>query len=211
MASRETLFHQDILEKVWRLMSLLEVIFNDPFLKTRLALKGGTALNLFLFHVPRLSVDIDLNYIGSPEKEIMEQEKPMLEGVLKSIFLQQGFTIIRAPTRHAGGKWQLRYQSVLGNQGNLEVDLNFMFRVPLWDTYTCNSHSIGNRTVANVRLMSLPEICGGKITALFAREAARDFFDVFHLFSAFEVEKDKLRLASILYGAMSTVDWRKLI
>lgn len=67
VASRETLFHQDILEKVWRLMSLLEVIFNDPFLKTRLALKGGTALNLFLFHVPRLSVDIDLNYIGSPE------------------------------------------------------------------------------------------------------------------------------------------------
>ena len=47
---------------------LLENFRAHPFLKHRCALKGGTALNLFLFDVPRLSVDIDLNYIASAER-----------------------------------------------------------------------------------------------------------------------------------------------
>ncbi len=59
-------FRPDVLEKVLQLLSLLESIRSHPFLKTRLALKGGTALNLFVFSVPRLSVDIELNYIGAP-------------------------------------------------------------------------------------------------------------------------------------------------
>ncbi|MCL2649259.1 MAG: hypothetical protein FWD61_20055 [Phycisphaerales bacterium] len=40
--------------------------------------------------------------------------------------------ITRAPADHAGGKWQLRYESAIGEGGNMEVDLNFMYRVPLW-------------------------------------------------------------------------------
>ena len=48
-----------------RLIGLLSGIVRDPELRVRLVLKGGTALNLFLFTVPRLSVDTDLNYIGS--------------------------------------------------------------------------------------------------------------------------------------------------
>ncbi|MGM0489543.1 MAG: nucleotidyl transferase AbiEii/AbiGii toxin family protein [Planctomycetota bacterium] len=39
-----------------------------PFLKSRLVLKGGTALNLFLFDLPRLSVDIDAWFLGCPLK-----------------------------------------------------------------------------------------------------------------------------------------------
>ena len=83
-----------------------------------------------------------------------------------------------------------------------------MFRVPLWDTYRCTSHSIGEHSASNIRLMNTYEIIGGKITALLARAAARDLFDVYHLFSHLELEKDKLRLACILYGTISTVDWR---
>jgi hypothetical protein len=36
-----------------------------------MVLKGGTALNLFVLDVPRLSVDIDLNYIGAADRETM--------------------------------------------------------------------------------------------------------------------------------------------
>ena len=36
-----------------------------------MALKGGTALNLFRFDDPRLSVDIDLNNIGAVDREGM--------------------------------------------------------------------------------------------------------------------------------------------
>jgi hypothetical protein len=36
------------------------------------------------------------------------------------------------PEDHAGGKWALRYGIATGQTGNLEVDLNFMFRIPLY-------------------------------------------------------------------------------
>jgi hypothetical protein len=44
-----------MVEKVRRLLQLLGAMLSHPFLKERLALKGGTALNLFLWDVPRLS------------------------------------------------------------------------------------------------------------------------------------------------------------
>ena len=47
-------FEAEPLEKVIRLVGLLEDLAVHPFLKGRVALKGGTALNLFLFDLPRL-------------------------------------------------------------------------------------------------------------------------------------------------------------
>ena len=49
-------FRAEILEKVIHLFSLLDGFQKHPFLKGKWALKGGTALNLFWFDVPRLSV-----------------------------------------------------------------------------------------------------------------------------------------------------------
>lgn len=72
-------FPVETLEKAIRLVSLLNVLRSHPFLKTRLALKGGTALNLFVFDVPRLSVDIDLNYIGAVDRQTMLVERPKVE------------------------------------------------------------------------------------------------------------------------------------
>ena len=43
------------------LVRLLEAVRTHPFLGPRMALKGGTALNLFVLDLPRLSVDIDMN------------------------------------------------------------------------------------------------------------------------------------------------------
>lgn len=68
-------FRPEVFEKVVHLFGLIQSIWSHPFLKNRLALKGGTALNLFIFNLPRLSVDIDLNYIGSSDKEIMLAER----------------------------------------------------------------------------------------------------------------------------------------
>ena len=47
-----------------------------PFLGTRMALKGGTALNLFVLDFPRLSVDIDLNYVGSSDRATSPSAAP---------------------------------------------------------------------------------------------------------------------------------------
>jgi predicted nucleotidyltransferase component of viral defense system len=55
-------FVRDTLEKVYRLRDILEYLNRTPLLRERLALKGGTAINLTIFNLPRLSVDIDLDY-----------------------------------------------------------------------------------------------------------------------------------------------------
>jgi len=61
--AKEKGYKPEILEKVYRLLDTLQQFTSIPYLKERLVLKGGTALNLFYFDsMPRLSVDIDLNY-----------------------------------------------------------------------------------------------------------------------------------------------------
>ena len=78
-AAEATGFRADMLERVAQLIGLLAAIQRHPFLRGKLALKGGTALNLFVFDVPRLSVDIDLNYLGAESREAMLAERPRLE------------------------------------------------------------------------------------------------------------------------------------
>jgi len=53
--AQSTGFRPEVLEKAIHLLNLLEGFRSHPFLKGRLALKGGTALNLFLFDLPRVS------------------------------------------------------------------------------------------------------------------------------------------------------------
>jgi hypothetical protein len=54
--AKELGFVRDTLEKVTRLADILEYLNMNPLLKDRLALKGGTAINLTIFNLPRLSV-----------------------------------------------------------------------------------------------------------------------------------------------------------
>lgn len=73
--AQATGFRPDILEKVAHLLGLLDAMRSHPFLNGKLVLKGGTALNLFVFDVPRLSVDIDLNYVGAEDRDGMVAER----------------------------------------------------------------------------------------------------------------------------------------
>jgi predicted nucleotidyltransferase component of viral defense system len=116
---RLTGFGGEQLEKVFRLMALLDALNNHPFLKARIALKGGTALNLFYFDVPRLSVDIDLNYIGAADRETMLAERPKLEQAVQAVCSREGLTVRRMPSEHAGGKWRLTYVASTGGSANL--------------------------------------------------------------------------------------------
>lgn len=206
--AQATGFRPEILEKVIQLLNLLESLQGHPFLQGRLALKGGTALNLFYFDVPRLSVDIDLNYVGAVSRETMLEERPKLEEAVQAVCSREGFIIRRLPTEHAGGKWILRYESAIAQSGNLEVDLNFMFRVPLWPIDLMDSKRIGSYQAPAVPIMDIHEIAAGKLAALFARQASRDLFDVHLLLTGQELDTRMLRLAFVVYGAMNRKDWR---
>ena len=107
-------FMPGAVEKVCHLLRLLEVLDSHPFLKGKFALKGGTALNLFHFRIPRLSVDIDLNYIGAAERDLMLEDRPKVEQACNAVFSREGFSVKRVPDEHAGGKWRLGYQSYTG-------------------------------------------------------------------------------------------------
>jgi hypothetical protein len=78
-------FHVEPLEKAIRLLELLESLRSHPFLAERMALKGGTALNLFVFDAPRLSVDVDLNYIGAADREAMLADRPKVEQAIRAV------------------------------------------------------------------------------------------------------------------------------
>ena len=206
----ETGFRPEIMEKVWHLMAILDGINVHPFLKDRLVLKGGTALNLFFFDLPRLSVDIDLNYIGKLDRQEMLLERPEVERALETIFQREGLIIRRIPEKHAGGKWQLRYESALGGNGNLDVDLNFMFRTPLYSINKQCSHRIGTRKTKEISLLDIHELGAGKLSALFGRHASRDLFDAHQLLTKCSLNSKQLRLACLVYGAMGSKDWRQI-
>lgn len=73
------------LDKVERLLDLLAEIDEHSMLKDKLALHGGTAINLFMLNIPRLSVDIDLSYIGSVEKDVMLADRPTIEQSINEV------------------------------------------------------------------------------------------------------------------------------
>ena len=83
-------FKADIIEKVHQLLNLLNKLKSHPFLKGKFALKGDSALNLFVFNIPRLSVDIDLNYIGAIERKKMLADRPKFEKAVEILSAAQG-------------------------------------------------------------------------------------------------------------------------
>jgi len=206
----KTGFRVEFLEKVDRLVDLLQALVRDPFLVHRLALKGGTALNLFHFDLPRLSVDIDLNYIGAVDRETTLAERPHVEQRIQAIASRQNLTLVRAPSSHAGCKWSFRYSGALGSGGTLEVDLNYLYRQPLWPVQRLDSHPLGSIIARGIPVLDIHELAGGKLAALFSRTAARDLFDAHYLLTISHTDKARLRTAFFLYGAMNRRDWRTI-
>lgn len=201
-------FRPDTMEKVFRLLSLLETLRSNTFLRPRIALKGGTALNLFLFEVPRLSVDIDLNYIASGERATLLADKPKVEQAIVAVCSREGLTVKRLPSEHAGGKWRMSFVNSAGSSDKLEIDLNFMLRLPLWPVTTLDSKRLGPAVAREIAVVDRHELAAGKLTALCSRHASRDIFDARELLRRTDLDRDKLRLAFVVYGGLNRKDWR---
>ncbi len=110
--SKKTSFNSSALEKVLVLKEILHDFSTTEELKNLWVLKGGTALNLLYFNAPRLSVDIDINFIGAESVEELRDARPIFEQRVQGIFERLRLTTRRAPVEHGGGKYFLRYESV---------------------------------------------------------------------------------------------------
>jgi predicted nucleotidyltransferase component of viral defense system len=180
-ASAETGFRPMTLEKVVRLGRLAQDIGRQPMLSRALVLKGGTALNLCFGPPRRLSVDLDLNYVASVERERMLQDRPEIERLVEHVAEGQGYRLQWSAEEHAGRKAYLRYQSVLGGAGDVQIDLNFLFRVPLGEIGERELWQPGSLDRPKVQVASFVEVAAGKLVATLGRALPRDIFDVCHL------------------------------
>jgi predicted nucleotidyltransferase component of viral defense system len=202
-------YRPEILEKVYRLLDLLETLMSINYLSDKLALKGGTAINLFCSDkLRRLSVDIDLNYIGSPERGIMLNERPEIERIIIDICQRMGYSLRRNPRAHSGGKMVFEYQSFSGNKGRIDVDINYMFRSPLWEAKERTSLSWPKKVKTPV--LDIHELAAGKLHALLGREASRDLFDSHELLTSWSLDEKKLRQAFTVYAGMERDSWKTI-
>ena len=163
-----------------------------------------------MFDLPRLSVDVDVNYVGAVQRNEFEEERPKVEQAVQAVCSRESLSVAGMPGDHAGGKWRLRYESALGGGGNLELDLNFLFRVPLWPVVSRDSRKVGSYRAAGIPVLDMHELAAGKLVALLARRASRDLFDAHMLLTRGELDIEKLRLGFVLYGAMNRKDWREV-
>ena len=76
-------FNRDTFEKVLRLRTILEFLNTHEYMYEHLMLKGRTAINLTVFNLPRLSVDIDLDFVPNLTREETIDERERLTEILK--------------------------------------------------------------------------------------------------------------------------------
>lgn len=88
----DTNFNKNICEKVLRLFSILNFINNSEF-KDALSLKGGTAINLFILNLPRLSIDIDLDFTLPLNKEELLSYRAKIDYLIRGFMTDEGYIL----------------------------------------------------------------------------------------------------------------------
>jgi len=177
----ETGFREETLERVIRLGELAADIRRHPLLAQVLLLKGGTALNLAYGAPARLSVDLDFNYVGGQERARMLEERPKVERAVATIAHGQGYGPQWSAEEHAGRKCYLKFVNAAGAPDRIELDLNYLFRVPLVEPAEVDLWQPGDTPRPRVRVAGLHELCAGKLCAALDRAAPRDLYDVTRL------------------------------
>lgn len=200
-------------ERAYRLAHLLREIGQHPRLREQLALKGGTCINFFHDDLPRLSVDLDVNYIGSLDRDTMLAEREEVEADLKSLGEAHGYEWDPYVKSYAHRKLRLRYINVHGHPDSVRVDVNYLMRLPLYGTETHHLPDLFDLERARVPALSAEEVYGGKLKALAARGHPRDLFDAARLFDgAIDVDMNRVRAAFLFFSHMdeATLDLVRL-
>ena len=207
--SRKTGFHRDTLEKVYRLLDLLKEINSHPQLRNSLVLKGGTAINLIYFEFPRLSVDIDFNFIGRIGKEAKDVERAKIEKSIEDIFVFKKYRFI-PESEYGSQKYYLEYINSSGNRDRIKIEINFLHRLPLLGTVKQKLVIPFPEVKIKAAVLKTEELFAGKSIALVDRLAPRDLYDVYNLKKKrIPVSIMLFRKLFIFYGCLSRKDFRQ--
>lgn len=176
-----TCFLRDNLEKVLRLTDVLRFIADNPKLNHSLALKGGTAINLTVFDMPRLSVDIDLDFHSDCSREEMLTARSSINVEIQSYMVSQGYLLSpNTKNPHSLDSWVFTYQNAAGNRDNIKIEINYSMRQHI---YAPERRSINVEFLKGTKVLTLApiELFGSKIKALIERHTCRDLYDVYNL------------------------------
>lgn len=146
--------------------------------ETIFALKGGTAINLFLRKMPRLSVDIDLTYLPIDDRDTALRRISDGLGRIKADLEKSIRGISVTPTSREGQEAKINCQ-IRGAQ--IKIEVNTVTRGIINQTSLRRVHKVVEDTFgkfASINVVSMAEIYGGKICAALDRQHPRDLFDV---------------------------------
>ncbi|MBI9095100.1 MAG: nucleotidyl transferase AbiEii/AbiGii toxin family protein [Sphaerochaeta sp.] len=209
MAARATElnFIRDTLEKVFRLTEILSYINENPIMKNCLALKGGTAINLTVFDLPRLSVDIDLDYCATENRIEMLAMRQTISEDLDLYIMSEGY-ILGPQTRkkHSLDSFVLLYQNLGGVRDNIKIEINYSLRSHIFNPELRKIKSSVSALEQYVLSLNSVEIFAAKINALLSRSAARDLYDTYNMITTnlFNQEQlQMLRKCTVFYTAVS--------
>ncbi len=201
--AQETNFIKDTLEKVLRLSEILKFLNSDVVFKDKLALKGGTAINLTTVELPRLSVDIDLDFTENVGREELIEIKERLKKRLTDYMWQEGYSIAEARDSFALTSVVFNYTNSAGNRDNIKVEINFLDRchiLPLKKKKILTKSIVEN---FNVLTLNTTELYASKINALLSRGTPRDLYDVNAMIEHNLIKNtDLLRKCLVFYNAI---------
>jgi predicted nucleotidyltransferase component of viral defense system len=166
--------------------------------ETALALKGGTAINLFVRDMPRLSVDIDLAYLPVEDRPT---SLAAIEGALARIQTQLradlGANV--APVR-SGAAQELTKLLVSSGDATIKIEVTPVLRGSVFpsEMRTVMPRVEEDYGFAEMQVVSFADLYGGKIVAALDRQHPRDLFDVRDLMRNEGVD-DALRQAFAVY------------
>ena len=206
LLAANTNFLRDNLEKVLRLSDILQHMNTNSLLYNHLALKGGTAINLVVFNLTRLSVDIDLDFTKHCLREEMFMLRSQINNDILKYMTSQGYQLNPSSKNpYSLDSWVFFYLNSTGNKDNIKIEINYSMRNHVFEPIEkeVNIESLSLRF--HVRTLTNLELFGSKIKALIERTAARDLYDVYNMLilPVFLVsEQSLLRKIVILYLAI---------
>lgn len=200
-------FVRDTLEKVYRLTRVLQYINSNPIMKDCLALKGGTAINLTVFNLPRLSVDIDLDYSKDTDREGMLEDRQRIVEDMEKYMSAEGYQKSgKSKKSHSLDSMIFTYVNTAGISDNIKIEINYSMRVHIFPLSYRQVQTGGILEGFKVLSVEGTELFGSKIKALLDRAAPRDLYDVdnmikYGLFHGRD-ERNALRKCAVFYMAV---------
>jgi predicted nucleotidyltransferase component of viral defense system len=166
------------------IVRLLLAAAPDVFANEIFAMKGGTAINLFVRDMPRLSVDIDVAYMPwqTPRDEALAAISGELDDIAKRLAKQ------RLRTRKVASKDLGDTKLLIEREDcQVRVEVNVVFRgtvLPIERRVLTSRTAEMFSVELELPMLAAAELYGSKLVAAMDRQHPRDLFDVWQMFAS---------------------------